>query len=109
MAARRDGPVPSRRPRVAQGHRGARALTPLPSRVDGTGGDMTEVAAELTANVWQVRASVGDELDEGDEIVVLEAMKMEVPVVAPRAGRLVELRVAPDDVVNEGDVIAVLA
>ncbi|HEY8479759.1 MAG TPA: biotin/lipoyl-binding carrier protein [Spirillospora sp.] len=70
---------------------------------------MTEVAAELTANVWQVRASVGDELDEGDEIVVLEAMKMEVPVVAPRAGRLVELRVAPDDVVNEGDVIAVLA
>ncbi|TDD34233.1 biotin/lipoyl-binding carrier protein [Actinomadura sp. KC06] len=69
---------------------------------------MIEISAELAANVWQVRAAVGDELAEGDEIVVLEVMKMEVPVVAPQPGRLVEIRVAPDDVVGEGDVIAVL-
>ena len=67
-----------------------------------------EIHAEMVANVWQVRAAVGAELAGGDEIVILESMKMEIPVVAPVAGRLVEVRVAPDDIVQEGDVIAVI-
>jgi acetyl-CoA carboxylase biotin carboxyl carrier protein len=69
---------------------------------------MTEVRAEITANVWQVRTEVGARVAEGDELVILESMKMEIPVTAPSAGTVTELRVAPDDNVQEGDVVAVL-
>jgi biotin carboxyl carrier protein len=69
---------------------------------------MTEVRAEITANVWQVRTEIGAEVVEGDELVILESMKMEIPVTAPSPGTVVELRVAPDDNVQEGDVVAVL-
>jgi biotin carboxyl carrier protein len=69
---------------------------------------MTEVRAEITANVWQVRTEVGAEVAEGDELVILESMKMEIPVTAPSPGTVIELRVAPDDNVQEGDVVAVL-
>ena len=69
---------------------------------------MTEVRAEITANVWQVRTEVGAEVAEGDELVILESMKMEIPVTAPSPGTVIKLRVAPDDNVQEGDVVAVL-
>ena len=68
----------------------------------------TEVRAEITANVWQVRTEVGATVAEGDELVILESMKMEIPVTAPSAGTVVELRVAPEDNVQEGDVVLVL-
>jgi biotin carboxyl carrier protein len=67
-----------------------------------------EIRAEMVANVWQVRAEVGQLVAEGDEIVILESMKMEIPVLAPTAGTLVALHVVPDDVVQEGDLIAEL-
>ena len=69
---------------------------------------MTEVCAEITANVWQVRTEVGARVAEGDELVILESMKMEIPVTAPLDGTVTELRVAPEDKVQEGDVVAVL-
>ena len=69
---------------------------------------MEEVRAEITANVWQVRTEVGVSVAEGDELVILEAMKMEIPVVAPVAGTVAEVRVAPEDQVQEGDVVAVI-
>ena len=69
---------------------------------------MTEVRAEITANVWQVRTEVGATVAEGDELVILESMKMEIPVTAPRAGTVTEVRVAPEDKVQEGDVVVVL-
>jgi biotin carboxyl carrier protein len=69
---------------------------------------MTEVKAEITANVWQVRTEVGAQVAEGDELVILESMKMEIPVMAPIDGVVTEVRVAPDDKVQEGDVVAVL-
>ena len=69
---------------------------------------MTEVRAEITANVWQVRTEVGATVAEGDELVILESMKMEIPVVAPVAGTVTEIRVAPDDKIQEGDVVVVL-
>lgn len=69
---------------------------------------MTEVPAEITANVWQVPAEVGQTVAEGDTLVILESMKMEIPVVAPVAGTVTEVRVAPDDQVQEGDVVAVI-
>ncbi len=69
---------------------------------------MTEVRAEITANVWQVRTEVGAVVDAGDELVILESMKMEIPVTAPHAGTVQEIRVAPDDKIQEGDVVVVL-
>jgi biotin carboxyl carrier protein len=69
---------------------------------------MPEVRAEITANVWQVRVEVGQEVTAGDELVVLESMKMEIPVVSPLTGRVTEIRVAPDTQVQEGDVVAVI-
>jgi biotin carboxyl carrier protein len=68
----------------------------------------TNVQAEITANVWQVRTEVGASVAEGDELVILESMKMEIPVTAPCAGTVTEIRVAPEDVVQEGDVVAVI-
>jgi len=69
---------------------------------------MTEVRAEITANVWQVRTEVGANVAADDELVILESMKMEIPVTAPSAGTVVEVRVAPEDKVQEGDVVVIL-
>jgi acetyl-CoA carboxylase biotin carboxyl carrier protein len=67
-----------------------------------------EVRAEMVANVWKVVVSAGDEIAGGDTIVILESMKMEIPVLAETAGRVQELKVHEGDVVQEGDVIAVI-
>jgi len=67
---------------------------------------VTEVRAEITANVWQVQASVGQVVGEGDTLAILESMKMEIPVESPVAGTVREVRVEPEDQVQEGDVIA---
>jgi len=69
---------------------------------------MYEIRAELAANVWQVRAEVGSLVAEGDEIVVLESMKMEIPVVTDVPGVLRELHVDEGDSVREGDLIALI-
>ncbi len=69
---------------------------------------MTDVLAEITANVWQVRCEVGQQVAEGHELVILESMKMEIPVEAPCAGTVSALDVAPEDQVTEGDRIAVI-
>jgi biotin carboxyl carrier protein len=67
-----------------------------------------EVRAEMVANVWKVVAKVGDSVEDGDTLVILESMKMEIPVIAESAGTVAELRVNEGDVVQEGDVIAVI-
>jgi acetyl-CoA carboxylase biotin carboxyl carrier protein len=67
-----------------------------------------EVRAEITANVWQVAVEEGQMIAEGDDVVILESMKMEIPVPAPVAGTVRELHVSPDDQVQEGDLIAVI-
>ncbi|MFA5786504.1 MAG: biotin/lipoyl-binding carrier protein [Actinomycetota bacterium] len=70
---------------------------------------MTEVLAEMVANVWKVVVSAGDCVQEGDTLVILESMKMEIPVEAPVSGTVEELKVREGGVVQEGDVIAVIA
>lgn len=67
-----------------------------------------DVKAELVGNVWKVVASPGDKVEEDDVLVILESMKMEIPVTAPRAGTVKEIRVNEGDVVKEGQVVAVL-
>ena len=59
-----------------------------------------EVTAEVTGNVWKIQAKIGDVLAEEDVIMILESMKMEIPVEAPVAGKLVELSVAEEDSVD---------
>ena len=66
------------------------------------------VVAEVAGKVWKIEARPGAQLAAEDTILILESMKMEIPVVAPRAGRLVELRVKEGDALNEGDVLAVI-
>ena len=68
----------------------------------------TEVEAEITGNVWKIEKAVGDGLETGDVILILESMKMEIPVEAPRAGRLAEIRVQEGDSIEEGAVLAVI-
>lgn len=70
---------------------------------------MTEVLAEIAANVWQVPGEVGMTVEEGDTIAILESMKMEIPVTAPCAGTITEIRVAPEGQVQEGDVVAIIS
>ncbi len=67
-----------------------------------------EVRAEMVANVWKVVAAQGEQVNEGDTLVILESMKMEIPVLAESSGTLAELKVNEGDVVQEGDVIAVI-
>ncbi|WP_305785234.1 biotin/lipoyl-binding carrier protein [Symbioplanes lichenis] len=67
-----------------------------------------EIRAEMVANVWKVVAAPGAEVAEGDTLVILESMKMEIPVLAESGGTLKELSVHEGDVVQEGDLIAVI-
>ncbi len=67
-----------------------------------------EVRAEMVANVWKIVVAEGDTVEDGDTLVILESMKMEIPVVAESAGTVTEVRVHEGEVVQEGDVIAVL-
>ncbi len=66
------------------------------------------VRAEMVASVHSIIAEVGDELEAGDTLVILESMKMEIPVIAEQPGTVAEIAVQQGDVVQEGDVIAIL-
>jgi biotin carboxyl carrier protein len=67
-----------------------------------------EVRAEMVANVWKVVVAEGQEVEDGDTLVILESMKMEIPVVTEASGIIRELKVAEGDVVQEGDLIAIV-
>jgi biotin carboxyl carrier protein len=62
----------------------------------------------MVANVWKIVAAEGDSVADGDTLVILESMKMEIPVLAETSGTLARLAVAEGDVVQEGDLIAVI-
>lgn len=67
------------------------------------------VRAEMVASVLSLSAEVGASIAVGDTILILESMKMEIPVLAESAGVLREISVVPGDVVREGDVLAIIA
>ena len=69
---------------------------------------MTEIRAEMVANVWKVVVAAGDTVADGDTLVILESMKMEIPVLAEGDGTVTEMAVAEGDTVNEEDLIATL-
>jgi acetyl-CoA carboxylase biotin carboxyl carrier protein len=69
---------------------------------------VAEVEAHITGTVWKVECKVGDEVEEGDTVVILESMKMEMPVEAEDPGKVSEIRVEEGQSVSEGDVLVVL-
>ena len=69
----------------------------------------TEVCAEMVANVVSIIVATDAEVAAGDTLLILESMKMEIPVLAENGGTVAEIRVTEGDVVQEGDVLVVLA
>jgi acetyl-CoA carboxylase biotin carboxyl carrier protein len=69
---------------------------------------VAEVRAEMVANVWKVVAKEGDQVADGDTLVILESMKMEIPVLAEGSGVITKMHVAEGDVVQEDDLIATI-
>ena len=69
----------------------------------------SHILAEMVASVLSVAVSPGDEVEPGDSVMLLESMKMEIPVLTERGGVVHEVRVVAGDVVQEGDVLVVLA
>ena len=67
-----------------------------------------EIRAEMVANVWKVVKAAGDTVEEGDTLVILESMKMEIPVIAEVDGVVSKMAVKEGDVVQEGDLIATI-
>ena len=77
--------------------------------IESKGRAMSDVRAELTASVFKLEVAPGDQVEEGQPLVILESMKMEIPVIAPRAGKVAELLVSEGDIVEENAVVARLA
>jgi acetyl-CoA carboxylase biotin carboxyl carrier protein len=69
---------------------------------------MADVEAHITGNVWKIEVKVGDQVSEGDTVVILESMKMEIPVEAEDEGKVAEIRCEEGQSVSEGDVLVVL-
>lgn len=69
---------------------------------------MEEVKASMAGSVWKIVVKVGDVVEDEQDIVILESMKMEIPIATDEEGTVKEIKVAEGDFVNEGDVIAVI-
>lgn len=67
--------------------------------------ETTDIVAEMVANVMTVSVAVGDKVSAGDPVLMLESMKMEIPVLAERDGEVTHVRVTAGDVVQEGDIL----
>ena len=69
---------------------------------------MADIEAHITGNVWKITVAVGDTVEDGDEVVILESMKMEIPVESEDDGVVKEIKCAEGQSVDEGDVLIVL-
>ena len=68
----------------------------------------TRVKSEIAGSVWKIEVAVGDRVEADDPLIVLESMKMEIPLLAPKAGTVMEILVAEGEAIAEGDVAVVL-
>ncbi|MED1951411.1 acetyl-CoA carboxylase biotin carboxyl carrier protein subunit [Brevibacillus centrosporus] len=69
---------------------------------------MSKIVASMAGNVWKVLVQPGDAVVEGQDVVILESMKMEIPIAAESSGTVKEVKVSEADFVNEGDVLVEL-
>jgi acetyl-CoA carboxylase biotin carboxyl carrier protein len=68
---------------------------------------MSQVLAIMAGSVWKILVKVGDQVDAGQDVVILESMKMEIPITVDFGGTVKEIKVSEGDFVNEGDVMIV--
>jgi biotin carboxyl carrier protein len=86
-----------------------RCMRPRAAAVPESGMPDIKIVTEVAGRVCALPFEIGASVSEGDDVVVVEAMKMEIPVAAPAAGKLKSILVKLDDVVAEGQVIAIIA
>src|SRR6185312_2633416 len=86
----------------------ARLRRPHPVPSDSRRSSVPDVEAHITGTVWRVEVAIGDAVDEGDTVVILESMKMEMPVEAEDPGVVKEIRCEEGQAVSEGDTLVVL-
>ena len=68
----------------------------------------TDVKAHITGTVWKIEAQPGTQVNEGDTVIILESMKMEMPVESPAGGTIREIKIKEGEAVDEGKVLAIL-
>lgn len=69
---------------------------------------MHEVKASMAGNMWKIVVKVGESVEEGQDVAILESMKMEIPIASEMTGTVKEIKVNEGDFINEGDVIAII-
>jgi acetyl-CoA carboxylase biotin carboxyl carrier protein len=69
---------------------------------------VTEVKAELVGNLWKIEVELGQVVEEDDTLMILESMKMEIPITAPTGGTVTDILVSEGEVVQEGQIVAVI-
>jgi acetyl-CoA carboxylase biotin carboxyl carrier protein len=69
---------------------------------------VVNVKSEIAGNVWKIQTKPGDRVEVDGEIVILESMKMEIPVLSPKAGTIKEIRVSEGEAIDEGQLVAIL-
>jgi pyruvate carboxylase subunit B len=87
----------------------AAEATPAPAAAPAPSGAGTEVGASVSGNVWKILVNIGDKVEKGQVISILEAMKMEIDIEAPCSGTVSAIAVKPNDAVEEGQTIAVIS
>jgi acetyl-CoA carboxylase biotin carboxyl carrier protein len=90
------------------GRSGAQAIVPVRQWRSALGEHVAQVEAHITGTVWKIECALGDAIEEGDTVAILESMKMEMPVEAEDSGTVTEIRCEEGQAVNEGDVLVVL-
>ena len=69
---------------------------------------VVNVKSEIAGNVWKIQTRPGDRIEVDGEIMILESMKMEIPVLSPKAGTIKEIRVSEGEAIDEGQLVAIL-
>jgi biotin carboxyl carrier protein len=69
---------------------------------------VVNVKSEIAGNVWKIQTKAGDRIEADGEIMILESMKMEIPVLSPKAGTIKEIRVSEGEAIDEGQLVAIL-
>ena len=68
----------------------------------------TEIKAHITGTIWKIKVEAGQEIEEGDTLVIIESMKMEMPIEADDDGKVLEVKAKEGQPVNEGDVLMIV-
>lgn len=69
---------------------------------------MADLIAPIAGSIWKINVAVGEKVEIDDEVIILEALKMETPIFCEEGGTITEIKVKEGDAVNEGDVLAVI-